>query len=194
MNKQIALILTGTILALIAPARAVDVISAQPVTDINIDNTNAATHGDANPANITFSNDRLYFTATNKAGSRGIYVKKLTSGALNAADPVLTRKPTLIRNLTKRGVTKNVDNFVRAFDTNVSDKMFFHVQGEGLYTSKGTALSTIRVLSFDSLHSNEGFAFNPTVTPFYTGDTAHGLGVVGVILQVKVRSKASSLS
>jgi ELWxxDGT repeat protein len=174
MKNPLVLILTGSILAFLAPAHAVDAITAQPVTDIN-------PLGDSNQDNITFSHDHLYFTAADKHGNRGIYVKKLTKGPLDAADPVLNRKPTLIRNLTKKGVTKGADNFVRAFATNVSDKMFFHVQGEGLYTTNGSALGTILLSRFDSLHSTEGFSFDPGVTPYYTGDTKHGVGVMGVI-------------
>ena len=87
-------ILTTSIAAMLATAAfAVDHIGAQPVTDIN-------TSGDSNPDNISFSNYRLYFTATDKNRSRGIYVKKLVKGPLSAADPVLNRKPGKIKNLT----------------------------------------------------------------------------------------------
>ncbi len=172
MKTRLALALTGSILALLAPAYAgTKTIPAQPVTDIN-------TAGDAHPANITFSNYKLYFTATDKGGNTGIYVKSLTKGNLHVADPVLNRKPGRIRNLTKKGVTKVADNFVRAFDVNVADKMFFHVQGEGVYTTKGSAMSTIRLLKFDSLHTTEGFPFDPGIKPYYMGDDKHTMGIV----------------
>ena len=169
MKKCLTLpaVLAGSILALLSPAHGAS-IPAQPVTNIN-------TEGDSNPANIKFSNNRLYFTATDKKGNTGIYVKKLTVGQLDENDPVLDRKPKLIRNLKK---TKIANNFVRSFATNVADKMFFHVVGEGLYTTRGTSGSTVRVLSFDSTKTLEGFPFDPAVTPYFQGEDVNTMGVV----------------
>ena len=167
-------ILTTSIAAMLASAAfATDHIGAQPVTDIN-------TLGDSNPDNVSFSNDRLYFTATDKNGKRGIYAKKLVRGPLAAADPVLNRKPAKIKNLTTRGVTKAVNNFVRAFEVNIADKMFFHVVGDGLFTTKGSALSTIRVLKFNAgaPDGDAANAYDPQVTPYFLGDNNFTMGVI----------------
>ena len=126
--------------------------------------------GDANPANIGFSHDVLYFTATEKHGHLGMYAKKLTRGGLNVADPVLNRKPTLVKNLFFKKANHPVDNLVRSYEVNVADKFFFHVQGDGLYTSRGTALSTIRLQKFNSASSITGqIAWDPNVIPYFAG-------------------------
>lgn len=167
------MVLTGSILGLSVPMAAfADAIPAQPVTNIN-------PGADANPANIGFSHDVLYFTATDKHGHLGMYAKKLTKGGLNAADPVLNRKPALVKNLFFKKANHPVDNLVRSYEVNVADKFFFHVQGDGLYTSRGTALSTIRLQKFNSASSITGqFSWDPNVIPYFSGGKKPTMGVI----------------
>src|SRR5580698_3602566 len=89
-------------------------IPAQRVSDIATGGKNLSEN--ANPANFTIVDTRLFFTASDKHGSRGVYVKSLVdSDFVHLAPTVWTGKgntPKLLKNFKLPAGVHDMDQFV----------------------------------------------------------------------------------
>ncbi len=161
----------GALFFTLTPASAVDRIAPQPVTDIH-------PTGDANPANITYAEDKLYFTATDARGRSGLYVKTLVIGRNKVANPALSKPPLKIKALhLPDGTNREVDNFVVSRnEITQKDTLYFHVKGDGLYLTRGSAMTTPRLLKWNDVSG--GFYINPQVTAFQGSGASRRAGVV----------------
>ncbi len=117
------------------------VIPAQRVSNIAIGGRNKSQ--DANPANFTLLDTRLFFTASDKNGNRGVYMKTLVNRDFVTLSPtswaVRGNAPKLLKNFKlPLGVT-DMDQFAATEQNGEPNtgKVYFHVPGSGLWMTYG---------------------------------------------------------
>ena len=130
------LTIAASLVALSANAQ----IPAQRVSNIAIGGRNLSQN--ANPANFTLVDTRLFFTASDNHGNRGVYEKDLVDKFGNLLPTVWTGKGNTPKFLKKFKLPVGVAD-MNEFTATESDglphtgKVYFHVPGSGLWMTYG---------------------------------------------------------
>jgi ELWxxDGT repeat protein len=112
-------------------------IPAQRVSDIA---TGALS---SNPANFTLIDTRLFFTASDKKGNRGVYLKNLVErNGVTVSPTVWTGRgntPILLKNFKLPVGVTDMDQFTATEPSSepTHGKVYFHVPGSGLWMTYG---------------------------------------------------------
>lgn len=118
-------------------------ISARPVTDLN-------TAGDSSPQNLKLADTKLFFTAKPDGVNPTLYMKNMLKG--KNPDLLLDRAPLKLKRLPFEVTDPPV---VKGFPG--KQQIFFHVNTNGLWTSRGTTSTTklLKKVDIDLLQSGQ---------------------------------------